>query len=295
MNISGISTRIQAQKREQKKDAAAAGLTGAFWGGAAGIMAGNLKKPDIFEYSQTIDKIGKKELKNTQKSLRKIADAMDNNKELSKNQKNLLESLEMTDYSSKQVRKSASLMDRTNDTTAIVNRLEGKIEKFRNHIETLTNIDPNITPGSEMEKSLLNKFIQDNPNEFTVINDAKKAELKSFNNIEEAVSFLEGRTKKYLNILEKTVKVREANLAIGIDSANFIKETFNDKKNAFRNFIVDEFKASKAKKYAVWGALSAGVAAMAADFASNAHSKKIFVPVEKIVPMPVPVPSKLAE
>ena len=289
MEIGRISSQIQAQKREQRKDAAATGITGAFWGAAAGVAAGNLRKPDVFEYSQTIDKIGKKELKTTQKSLRKIAAAMDDDKQLTKKQQKLLENLDMADLSAKEIRKSASLMGRNNDTTAILEHLENKITKLQNHIETLKNIDPNITPGSQMEKSLVNKFIQNNPNEFTVINDAKKPEIKSFGTIDDAVSFLQNRVNKYLDITEKTVKVREAKLAAGIEADGIIKETFADKKNAFRKFVVGEFKAAKAKKYAIWGALTAGIAAAAADFASNSRSKKVLVPVEKIVPVPVPV------
>lgn len=292
MEINRISARLQAQKREQKKDAAIAGVTGAFWGAAAGVAAGNFVKPDIFEYSQTIDKIGKRELKSTQKSLRKIAGAMEENKKLTEKQQNLLEVLDLADNNPKEIRKAASIIGRNNDTTAILNHLDNKIAKLESHIETLQKVDPNINPGSEMEKSLLSKFIQNNPNEFTVINDAKKAEIKSFKNIDEAIGFLKGRVDKYVELAGKTVKVREANLAGGVQTADFIKETFSDKKNEFRKFVVDEFKSSKAKKYALWGALGAGIAAAAADFASNARAKKVIVPVKTVVPVPVQVAVK---
>lgn len=198
----------------------------------------------------------------------------------------------MADNNPKEIRKAASIIGRNNDTTAILNHLDNKIAKLESHIETLQKVDPNINPGSEMEKSLLSKFIRNNPNEFTVINDAKKAEIKSFKNIDEAIGFLKGRVDKYVELAGKTVKVREANLAGGVQTADFIKETFSDKKNEFRKFVVDEFKSSKAKKYALWGALGAGIAAAAADFASNARAKKVIVPVKTVVPVPVQVAVK---
>lgn len=289
METNRISARIQAQKLEQKKDAAASGLTGAFYGAAAGVVAGNLRKPDIFEYTQTINKIGENDIKNKQKSLRKIAEAMDNGKKLSDAQKELLKTLDLADSSSNEIRKSASLLKRTNNTGAILNHLGDKIIKLQSHIETLNNIDPNITNDSPMAKSLLEMYVDKNKAEFTIINDSKKAEVKTFTSFDKAVEFLKKRVNKYIDLTEKTVKVREAQLAGQLQTGEFIGETFADKKDGFRKFVVNEFKSTKAKKYALWGALTAGVAAAAADFASNSRSKKVLVPVKTIVPVPVPV------
>lgn len=289
METNRISARIQAQKLEQKKDAAASGLTGAFYGAAAGVVAGNLRKPDIFEYTQTINKIGENDIKNKQKSLRKIAEAMDNGKKLSDAQKELLKTLDLADSSSNEIRKSASLLKRTNNTGAILNHLGDKIIKLESHIETLNNIDPNITNDSPMAKSLLEMYVDKNKAEFTIINDSKKAEVKTFTSFDKAVEFLKKRVNKYIDLTEKTVKVREAQLAGQLQTGEFIGETFADKKDGFRKFVVNEFKSTKAKKYALWGALTAGVAAAAADFASNSRSKKVLVPVKTIVPVPVPV------
>lgn len=307
MSIMPVSNTYPTVKSEQRRDAAVTGAAGALIGGSSAAIIGSLAKPDFVDFAKTADKMDNKYLQNEQKELRKIAKALekDAKTKLSKEQKELLEYYELSGKSPKEIKITASQIGRRYHLDAMGERLDKSIEKTQKHLDTLKKyFEENIDAAKyssafdeEFAKTNgaknINEYAKKHADVFRVIEDTKPA-VPKFKTVEDAVKFLETRTgklKKFQTKLDNTIN-RVFNIELNNSAA--LREIFESKKGSTFDAVMNTFRNAKAKKYAGFGALFAGIAAGLTAYSNSGKVQTIEVakPVPVAVPVPVPVPVK---
>lgn len=304
MSINPVSNTYINQRREQDSNSIITGAAGALIGGGAGALIGAAQKPDFVQFSDTAQKLMAKETKVDQKKLREIADVLkkDANAKLTDAQKGLLEFYELTEKSSNEIRNKAGAIGRAKDYEALAKRIDGKIGSAEGIIGNATTeiktlgehnkaIDaaaaPELRAYCEKNATLFEgKVFTTKGKAMQFIKDKKAALEKS--------SAEATKSLKKLNTFRAKIEKSLAHaLSSSYDMALDLKNSFVSKKGSAYESVIAEFRNGKAKKYAAFGAVFAGLAAGFTAMTNSAKIKNVFVPVP--VPVPVAVKGKCPE
>lgn len=288
MTINPITVSAPKDKNDYQNDVLTSTLGGAFIGGSAGAAIGLTRKPDIFEYTQTANRMINEESKADKKALNKIAKKLGENKnaELSKTEKELLKFYKLEGKTSKEVLNTARNFDKVIHADELLARAKRNIRATNKKIETLKTLAKDAIDGKTNSKESLAKFLETNKEDFKVVvkKDGKLTFETKKLNATEAIEFYQNRVKAFAQNRDRVLKMKnEINKNASIFSKQLVK-SFQAKESTIKDAITSGFKSAKGKKYAIFGALFAGVAAGWTALIQGDKIKHTFVPVPVIVP-----------